>query len=179
MIVTHGRPFRRLRPLPAQGQAGLCLQPARSEAVSAGKAASAVAMAWRCAQARQAHDRVRLQIRRPRLRQGRHRRAHGRRQGVSPARRSPHTIPFLMAIDESFDIGSRYPHGGGRQLQAAVPLHRQDRQADVQAWPVADDERRAEAHTARARKSEGLARIQSDLRASFHRMPADRTASQK
>ena len=25
----------------------------------------------------------------------------------------------------------RYPHGGGRQLQAAVPLHRDDRQADL------------------------------------------------
>ena len=33
----------------------------------------------------------------------------------------------------------RYPHGGGRQLQAAVPLHRHDRQADLQARPDAVD----------------------------------------
>ena len=35
----------------------------------------------------------------------------------------------------------RYPHGGGRQLQAAVPLHRHDRQADLQARTGADDGR--------------------------------------
>ena len=36
-----------------------------------------------------------------------------------------HTIPFLMAIDESFDIGIDTRTAGGRQLRAAVPLHRQ------------------------------------------------------
>ena len=45
-----------------------------------------------------------------------------------------HTIPFLMAIDETFDVGVDTAHSGGRQgLPGAVPLHRQDRQADHQA----------------------------------------------
>ncbi len=37
----------------------------------------------------------------------------------------------------------RYPHGSGRQLRAAVPLHRDHRQADLQTRPVADDGRSA------------------------------------
>ena len=45
----------------------------------------------------------------------------------------PHSIAFLMAIDEILRRRPRQPHGGGRQLQAAVPVHRQDRQADLQA----------------------------------------------
>ena len=58
-----------------------------------------------CAQAGQAHHRVRLQIRRARLRQGRHRRALGGWQGSCPPDRSRTRFAFLMAIDESFDIG--------------------------------------------------------------------------
>ena len=50
-----------------------------------------------------------------------------------------HTIPILMSIDETFDVGMRHPHGGGRQLRVAVQVHRHDRQADVQTRPVADD----------------------------------------
>jgi hypothetical protein len=46
-------------------------------------------------------------------------------------KKMPHTIPFLMSIDETFDIGSDTP--GGRQgLSGAVPLHRQARQGDLQ-----------------------------------------------
>ena len=51
----------------------------------------------------------------------------------------PHTIPFLMSIDETLRHWKRYPHGGGRQLQAAVPFHRDDRQADLQARADPDD----------------------------------------
>ena len=45
----------------------------------------------------------------------------------------PHTIPFLMTIDETFDIGVDTRTGVDDRLPAAVPLHRHDRQADVQA----------------------------------------------
>ena len=44
----------------------------------------------------------------------------------------PHTIPFLMAIDETFDIGVDTRTGVDDRLPGAVPLHRQDRQADLQ-----------------------------------------------
>ena len=82
------RPLRRLRPLPAQGQAGVRLQPARSGAIPLGRRRRRRRLAGRFAQAGQAHDRVRLQVRRPGPGQGRHRRALGRRQGVGHARRS-------------------------------------------------------------------------------------------
>ena len=49
------------------------------------------------------------------------------------SKKIPHTIPFLLTIDETFDVGVRHPHAGGRQgLPGAVPLHRQHRQADDQ-----------------------------------------------
>ena len=61
----------------------------------------------------------------------------------------PHTIPFLLTIDETFDVGVRYPHAGGRQgLSGAVPLHRQDRQGV----------RQARAGSTAARRSQGRAR---------------------
>ena len=68
----------------------------------------------------------------------------------------PHTIPLLMSIDETFDVGMRYPHGGGRQLQAAVPLHRHDRQADLQARAGAVDGRGPKDHRGTTRQSKGL-----------------------
>ena len=37
-----------------------------------------------------------------------------------------HTIPLIMTVDETFDVGMRYRHGRGRQLQAAVQVHRHD-----------------------------------------------------
>ena len=88
------------------------------------------------AQARQAHARVRLQIRRARTRQGRHRRVYGGWQGTGPQ--------DDRALDSAHDDHRRdvrhrrgYPHWGGRQLQAAVPLHGNHRQADFQARAIA------------------------------------------
>ena len=85
-----GRPLRRLRLLPAEGQAGVPVEPGRPEAHPLGRRGGAVA--------RQAHAGVRLQVRRPRHgharlqqherhRPQRHRRAQGRRQGGRHARR--------------------------------------------------------------------------------------------
>ena len=53
----------------------------------------------------QAHDRVRLQVRRPRRRQGRHRRTEGGRPGGRHADDLRSTIPFLIPADETFDVG--------------------------------------------------------------------------
>ena len=98
----------------------------------------AARLVGRRAQAGQAHARVRLQIRRPRPRQGRHRRVHGGWQGVGPQDDPAHdSVPHGHRRD--LRHRERYPHGGGRQLQAAVPLHRHDRQADLQARADADD----------------------------------------
>ena len=66
------RPLRRLRPVPAQGQAGLRLQPPRSQADPLGRRRGQPRLDGRFAQAGQAHDRVRLHVRRPRHREGRH-----------------------------------------------------------------------------------------------------------
>ena len=61
------------------------------------------------------------------------------------SKKIPHTIPSLMTIDESFDVGRGYPHAGGRQrLSAAVPVHRQARQADDQANSAGEDSRRGQ-----------------------------------
>ena len=57
-----------------------------------------------CAWRRQAHHSLRFQIRRPRRRQGRYRRADV--DGKEVDRKSmEHTIPFLLPADESFDVG--------------------------------------------------------------------------
>ena len=42
-----------------------------------------------------------------------------------------HTIPLLMSIDEIVRRRPGHGHCGRRQLSAALPLHRQDRQADA------------------------------------------------
>ena len=52
----------------------------------------------------QAHPRLRLQVRRPRHGQGRHGRSVGGWQHVD-RKEIPHTIPALLTIDESFDVG--------------------------------------------------------------------------
>ena len=50
----------------------------------------------------------------------------------------PHTVPARFTIDESFDVGSRYPDQRGRQgLPTAVPVHRQARQTDDQTGRTA------------------------------------------
>jgi hypothetical protein len=49
----------------------------------------------------------------------------------------PHTIPFLMSIDESFDIGSDTRTGVNDDYKLAVPLHRHHQQTHVQARAVA------------------------------------------
>ena len=69
----------------------------------------------------------------------------------------PHTIPMLMAIDESFDIGSDTRSGVDDSLQAAVPLHRDNRQADLQTWAEPNDGRGAEGRGGNHRSSEQLA----------------------
>ena len=61
----------------------------------------------------------------------------------------PHTIPMLMAIDESFDIGSD-TRTGVDEVQAAVPFHRDNRQADLQT--------RAEPNDGGGRKAAGTTR---------------------
>ena len=48
-----------------------------------------------------------------------------------------HTIPFLHSGRRDLRRRRRPAHAGGRQLPGAVPLHRQDRQADRQARTVA------------------------------------------
>ena len=68
----------------------------------------------------------------------------------------PHTIPMLMSIDETLRHRKRYPHGGGRQLQAAVPLHRHDRQADLQTRSEPDDGGGTEGSCRSSRQSQRL-----------------------
>ncbi len=49
-------------------------------------------------------------------------------------KKMPYTIPFLVRMDESFDVGDRHPLRRGRQrLPGAVPVHRQAQQADDHA----------------------------------------------
>ena len=54
--------------------------------------------------------------------------------GKEVARKTiPHTTPFLMTIDESFDVGVDTRTGvDDKRLSAAVPLHRQAGQTDNQ-----------------------------------------------
>ena len=79
-------------------------------------------LAGRFAQAGQAHDRVRFQIGRTRLRQGRHRRALGRWQGVVPpdrsstrfrsswrsTRASTSGVDTRTAVDDSYKLPFRF-----------------------------------------------------------------------
>ena len=118
----RGRKMGRIWPVPAQRQTSVRLQHAHPRAIPLGGTG--------CADARQAHDRVRLHLRRPRHRQGRHWCAEGRRQ------RRRHTeaaqldrVPAGGGRD--LRCGGRYPLGRERQrLPSAVRLRRQDRQAD-------------------------------------------------
>ena len=112
--------------------------------------------------ARQAHRRVRLQVRRPRGRHAglqqherhrpqRHRRAQGRRQGSRHAEDGAHAAAH-PAVGRDLRHRLRHRHAGGRQgLPGAVQVHRQAQQADAQARPAeAEPGRREEAHGSRA-----------------------------
>jgi arylsulfatase A-like enzyme len=103
-----GRAFRRIRLLPARGQAGVPVEPARPRAHQVGRTGGA--------RARSAQHRVRLQVRRPRRgndglqqlqrhRPFRHRHAEGRRQGGAN-HQDGEDDPIILQWDESFDIGS-------------------------------------------------------------------------
>ena len=48
-----------------------------------------------------------------------------------------HTVPFIMPADETFDVGVDLRTPVDSSYQVPVPLHRQDRQADLQARAVA------------------------------------------
>ena len=85
-VGDHGRPLRRLRPLPAQGQAGVHLQLAGPGALPLGRQGGA--------RAGQAHARVRLQYDGPGFGKG----GTGvlKVDGKEVAKQKiPHTIPFL------------------------------------------------------------------------------------
>ena len=68
----------------------------------------------------------------------------------------PHTIPLLMAIDETFDIGVDTRTGVNDNYKLAVPLYRNDRQADVQAGSGAVNGRGSKGDGGEARAGEGL-----------------------
>ena len=86
-------------------------------------------------EARQAHHRLRLQVGRTGLGQGRHRRAFRGRQEVA-TNTMEHTTPITFPEDETFDVGQDTRTGvalAGVSLRRSVQVHRQDRQADLQA----------------------------------------------
>ena len=103
MIVTEGGRFGGyglflskgefgIRP----GQGGVPLQPARPQAHRVGRARAG---------ARQAHHRLRLQVRRPGPGQGRHRRALRGRQGSGHGTPWSTRTPITFPEDETFDVG--------------------------------------------------------------------------
>ena len=110
----------------------------------------------RALEAGQAHDRIRLQIRRPWPRQRRDRCYDRGWQGVCQEDDSAHHS-HAHGYRRELRHRKRYPHGGGRQLQAAVPLHRDNRQADLQTWAEPNDGRGAEGRGGNHRPSEQLA----------------------
>ena len=67
----------------------------------------------------------------------------------------PHTVPFIMTMDETFDIGvdTRTPVDD-KDYQVPFRLHRKARQADLQARAGSADERRPCGHQARTRQFE-------------------------
>ena len=98
----RGRALRRLRLVPEQRrirhrprQGRVSLQPARSQAHGVGRPG---------AEGRQAHHRVRLQVRRPRLRQGRHGRAVRGWQGSGQEIHGAHHADHVPG-GRDFDVG--------------------------------------------------------------------------
>jgi len=49
----------------------------------------------------------------------------------------PHTIPFTMSIDETFDVGSDTRTAVNDDYKLPFRFHRNDRQADLQPRPRA------------------------------------------
>ena len=100
----HGRPLRRLRPLPAQGQAGLRLQPPRSEAVSLGGRRGGGD--WLGEALKPGKHTIVFDFKYDGPGLGKGGTGVLTVDGKELARQTmAHTIPFLMAIDETFDIG--------------------------------------------------------------------------
>ena len=87
----------------------------------------------------QAYHRLRLQVRRFRFRQGRHRRAVGGRKGSGPQHHGAHHPRYVPG---GRDLRHRpgHPHrgrDGGVSLRCSVQVHRQDQQADLQTRTLA------------------------------------------
>src|SRR5262249_18323448 len=83
-------------------------------------------------------------------RQERHRRAVGRRpHAVDPENGAHDSVPHDHRRDPRHRDG--YSYGGGRQLQAALPVHRHYRQTDVQDRTGADVRRRSQGDEAGTR----------------------------
>lgn len=51
---------------------------------------------------------------------------------IVATRKLPHTAPFVMSIDEAFDIGVDTRTGGRLPIPCVVPHHLQDREANCQ-----------------------------------------------
>ena len=87
----------------------------------------------------------------------------------------PHTVPATLDDRRVLRRRSGYPHGRGRQgLPAAVPLHRQARQADDQTRTEPDDGRGPEGQGRSHRPSERL----SERETPDGREPAEHKASE-
>ena len=100
-----GRPLRRLRALPAQGQAGLRLQPPQPEAVSLGGRRRR--RDWLGGSLKPGKHTIVFDFKLDGPGFGKGGTGVLSVDGKELSRQKiEHTIPFLMAIDESFDIGS-------------------------------------------------------------------------
>ena len=129
----RGRPLRRLRSVPEQrrlrrrpGQGSVPLQPAGPQAHDVGGPR---------VRSRQTHHRLRLQARRAGSGQGRHRRIVGGRSGSGQKHAGPHHSDHVPG-GRNLRHRRGHPHrgrDGGVSLRCSVQVHRQDRQADIQA----------------------------------------------
>ena len=68
----------------------------------------------------------------------------------------PHTHSHAHGHRRDLRHRQRYAHGRGRQLQAAVPVHRDNRQADLQTRTEPDDGGRTAGHGGTTRPGHGL-----------------------
>jgi arylsulfatase len=64
----------------------------------------------------------------------------------------PHTIPFIVTMEETFDVGVDTRTG----LQAAVPLQREAEQGDLQPRPGGPDRVGPQGHASKHHQSKGL-----------------------
>ena len=157
-----GRPLRRLGLLRAEGQARICLEPARPEACALGGRGAPIA--------RQAHAGVRFQVRWARLchpgvqRHERHRsrcdwRAQGRRQGRGYPNDAAHD-PDHPAVGRDLRHRCRYGNSDRRQrLSGPIPLQRQAQQSDDQGSAAQPDARRGKTSSAGGRPQQQGERI--------------------